>query len=205
MHYYNLIGQPQVLTPHWFDDSCKTQRVQPVDRYLFPEPSVFKSIFASPSTSRTNPASTAVSTLEEPRQSDKDVLRISEFLEGKLTLPSSKIDLERREDNRAILSTVVTSSGDSFRVPSSQQDGVWVGRRVLLSNSLDLASGRRESVNIQIEAGNGVVVDPDDEDAAFDILIITNKDNDEYRNVCRNDASSLRLNFANLHTIANRL
>lgn len=205
MHYYNLIGQPQVLTPHWFDDSCKTQRVQPVERYLFPEPSVFKSMFASPSTSRTKPASTAATSLNEPRQSDKDALRIGEFLEGKLTLPTSKIDLERREDTRIILSTVVRSSGDTFEVPSSQQDGVWVGRRVLLSNSLDLASGRRESVNVQIEAGDGVVVDPDDEDAPFDILIITNKDNDEYRNVCCNDMFSLRVILIDLRTIPCRL
>lgn len=107
-------------------------------------------------------------------------------MNGELKIPKARGDVERRDERQAVWSSVkhaYAAKGHGAVVPSSQQDGVWVGRRILLSNALDLASGRRESVAAQIKAGDGVVVDDDDDGAGYDILITTHSEGSEYRSV----------------------
>lgn len=170
MHHYNIVGQPQVVTPHWFDDSFKLQRLQPVELYLFPDPLIFNGALSAPAAAA-----------EGVRQSDKVAKQLDRVLGGDIKIPKARGDVERRDERQAVWSSVKHAAKGT--VPSSQQDGVWVGQRILLSNDLDLAMGRRESVNAQIVAGDGVVVDADDDNADYDILITTYCEGAEYRSV----------------------
>lgn len=160
-----------MVTPHWFDDSFKLQRVQPVELYLFPDPLVFNAALSAPPTQ------------EGFRQSDKAAEQLHRVLRGEIKISKVRADMERRDERQAVWSSVTSAAKGTVRVPSSQQDGVWVGRRILLSNELDLATGRRESVNAQIVAGDGVVVDADEDKADYDILITTHSEGAEYVSV----------------------
>lgn len=160
-----------MVTPHWFDDSFKLQRLQPVELYLFPDPLIFNAALSAPPTP------------EGFRQSDKAAEQLRRVLRGEIKISQVRADMERRDERQAVWSSVTSAAKGSVRVPSSQQDGVWVGRRILLSSELDLATGRRESVNAQIVAGDGVVVDTDEDKADYDILITTHCEGAEYLSV----------------------
>jgi hypothetical protein len=184
MKYFTLLQQPAVVTPHWFDDSFKCARPQPLERYLFPEPLVFKpELSTAPSSAINNP---------QHRQSDDVVEKLKKVLNNEIKTPRLIDDKEKQEDRHAVWASVAAASTheketpSKSHIPSSQgeEEGVWAGRRILLSESLELASGRRESVNAQIVARNGVVVDESEATLAdYDILIITYCEGPEFRAV----------------------
>lgn len=181
MKYFELLRQPAVLTPHWFDDSFKLSRAQPLERYLFPDPLIFRPELSFAPQPKGNDTQQS-----QHRQSD-DV--VAKLLLGGVNKPKLISDKERREDRYAIWAGVAAAAAgtkaSNSHVPSSQADeGVWAGRRILLSNSLELAAGRRDSVNSQIAASEGVFVDPDDATVAdYDILVTTYSEGAEYHQV----------------------
>jgi hypothetical protein len=183
MKYFELLKQPAVVTPHWFDDSFKCARPQPLERYLFPEPLVFKPELSSASSS----------TIKNPqRQSDDVVEKLKKVLNNEIKTPRLIDDREKQEDRHAVWASVAAAgmleknTQSKFHIPSSQEEeeGVWAGRRILLSESLELASGRRESVSVQVAGKNGVVVEESEATVAdYDILVITYCEGPEFRAV----------------------
>lgn len=184
MKYFSLLKQPAVVTPHWFDDSFKCARPQPLERYLFPEPLVFKpELSTATSSAMNNP---------QHRQSDDVIEKLKKVLNNEIKAPRLIDDKEKQEDRHAVWASVAAASAheqdtiSKSHIPSSQgeEEGVWADRRILLSESLELASGRRESVNAQIVTRNGVVVDKIEATVTdYDILITTYCEGPEFRAV----------------------
>jgi len=192
MKYFNLLKQPAVVTPHWFDDSFKCGRPQPLERYLFPEPLVFK-----PELSATR--SSAIKNHHQ-QQNDGVLEKLRKVLNNEIKTPRLIDDKEKQEDRHAVWASVAAANvheknaPSESHIPSSQaeEEGVWAGRRILLSEGLELASGRRESVNAQIVARNGVVVEEYEATVAdYDILIITHSEGPEFRAVRHLSCNSL--------------
>lgn len=182
MHYFRLIQQPFILTPHWFDDTFKSQRVQPVERYLFPDPLVFRSELSTFS---------AMSLIENSKKDaggQRAVDKLRRVLTGEVTLPKTRTDVESKEERLAVWKSVAASDPASFTLPSAANDddasasaNVWGARRILLSADLKLANGRRESVAANIRAGGGVVVELPTDDRLidldeYDVLIVLHND-----------------------------
>lgn len=177
MKYFDLVRQPAVITPHWFDDSFKLSRLQPLERYLFPDPIVFK-----PHTSTRTSESESDA---KHKQSEHAMKKLKKMLDDKIQAPNWISDKERSEDRRAVWASVRAANEGGLaknQIPSSQaEEGVWAGRRILLSDSLELASGRRASVHAQITSHQGEVVDLTNPTASdYDILIITHSEGDEF-------------------------
>ena len=180
MHYFNLIGQPFVLTPHWFDDTFKTQRIQPVERYLFPEPMVFNDMLAVVGVLSLSKDKTPAETMQE-----NTLKKLRKALQEEIKVPKTRLDKERKADRMAVWQSVVaTESSGSF---SDSPSRVFSGRRVWLSAELKLGESRLESVVTAIELNGGAVVTPKHDkipDASeYDILIITFDDNLDYMKV----------------------
>ncbi|KAF9506201.1 hypothetical protein BS47DRAFT_1489475 [Hydnum rufescens UP504] len=173
IHYYNLIGQPYVVTPHWFDDSFKCQRVQPVTQYLFPDPPVLhsQSIISQILTAHKDEGEAVVSKLEQA-------------LAGKFGPPKIRTPQEREKDRQtsrenaaaaerlSIMKSVeAQASFENIDVPNGaggEFNDLWDGRKIHISPTVN--ARLRGSIGVRVQAGGGIIVnDPERDD--FDILV----------------------------------
>lgn len=145
-----------------------------MEQYIFPNPIIISASKAGNSSSHASPIS-------KLPQHEIDVLKLNDVLKGRTVLPTSDhTDIVR---NRSSSFGTEPSNNPGVLASSTLRHDLWAGAAVLLSGSLELSVGGRRLVNAQIEACGGVVVDPDDEDADADILIITHSDNREFLTV----------------------
>lgn len=188
MEHYNVVGQPLVLSPHWFDDTFKTQRVQPVERYLFPNPIVLDQGLSTFNAFNFIKAKGKVQPDDE-----KTLAKLRKVLLGEIKVPKTRLDKERKAERSAVWQSVVSS--DSVDSVTSLPSRVFSGQRILLSADLTLADERRESVQAAVEMNGGTVVpSPKDGSPAnpvdYDILITTHDDTLEYMKVITSQDAS---------------
>ncbi|KAF8318023.1 hypothetical protein DL93DRAFT_2226134 [Clavulina sp. PMI_390] len=184
MKYFESVHQPAVLTPLWFDDSCKLKRAQPLERYLFPNPQVLR-----PSVPNQPVDMNASKETDRAKRAEILNANLDKLLNGELKTPRLTRDKERVEDVRAVWASVPQAAGNgqvnSDVIPSSQSEGVWAGRRIVLADSLELAA-RAQSVHAQISVHHGVVVEedfPSTDD--YDVLITAHSEGTQYRQAHR--------------------
>src|SRR5258708_3066666 len=173
MHYYNLVKLPYIVTPHWFDDSVKCRRRQNVDQYLFPDPDVLRSGFS------------IESLIISPELRDENDLedrfrQIShpEVLQGRRRSAGTRREAADNRFNAWKLFTHASRQNGEF---PPQNDGVWDGRRLLLSPLLQMGSGRRQAVESELRKAGAKIVDPQTPaKEPFDVLVVPHADGPHY-------------------------
>lgn len=174
MYHRKLIGQPDVVTPHWFDDSFKSQRLQSVAHYAWPDPPVFKS-------------GPLLSLASGAGYEDNLGERLNDAARAVFGTPkSARIDRDRERHASLVWKSVEQEASGSLLLNSSSgQSSVWAGRKILLSNSLDIESGTREALETTIKRGGGVLYDPSSEIEDFDVLVTMHSRGEDYVKVTK--------------------
>ena len=173
MHYYKLVGQPYVVTPHWFDDSFKCQRVQPVAQYHFPDPPVLGS-------------GSIITHILAAHKDESEVVvgKLKQALEGKFGPPKIRTPQEREKDRQ--ISRENAAAAERLSVVKSVEaqtnfennndavngagefDNLWDGRKIHISPTVN--ARLRGSIGARVQACGGIIVNDSDKDE-FDILV----------------------------------
>lgn len=167
MYHQKILGLPNVVTPHWFDDSFKSQRPQPVAHYSWPDPPVFHA-------GSLVTLSTGLSYEDDLNQ------RITKAARELSDTPKSAwVDRDREKQASLIWRSVNQDAVADPSSPITDHSTVWSGHTILLSEHLEIEPGTREALEAAVKRGGGTLYNPSTS-GDFDILITMYSEGDDY-------------------------
>ncbi|KDQ07132.1 hypothetical protein BOTBODRAFT_616780 [Botryobasidium botryosum FD-172 SS1] len=163
-----------VVLPHWFDDSFKLQTLLPTAPYEFPNPHILSvsGAFSASGSDKLN---------ERGRGDANSDMGFA----MRLKVATQRA---RDRDRAALLKSVAHSEknggiGSLLGPGRVSEGGVWGGRRIMFSESLEVDEMRRGSLEVSVSRAGGVVVAVGHEGAEMenvDILITRYRGGDEF-------------------------